>query len=205
MKLNAKPIIRDVVATTERFTKFLLLQNRIILFIRKLIIKIAFSIPSLNRYIARRLSQLSIRYQKGLAFDNRAYTSTRSPTVGERAPDVKLNHASYFYDYLNDTNHHIICFTGEKDLFKAADICKQINLTLLGPFKDVMKLHLVTPHQIDEPVGQIVDENNALHQLYQIKRVTVLVIRPDGYIGFKTSNFEIEKLKEFLSGYLLTD
>lgn len=200
-----KPVIQDVVETTERFTRILLLKNPILLFIRKQIIRLAFAIPVINKYITRRMTQLDIRYKTSVALDQRAYTSSRSPTVGERAPDVKLNHSNYFYDYLNDANHHIICFTGDSDIFKAADICKKINYALLGPFKDIMKLHMVTPHRMDDPVDQIIDETNSMHLTYQIKKMTILVIRPDGYIGYKTSKFDIDKLKTFLSTYLLSD
>jgi len=200
-----RPVILDVVETTERFTKFLLIKNPIFLFIRKQIIKLAFSIPAISKYITRRMTQLNIRYKANIALDRDTSTASRSPTVGERAPDVKLNHSSYFYDYLNDTNHHIICFTGEGDIFKGADICRQINFALLGPFKDIMKLHLVTPHRMDEPVEQIIDETNSMHQTYQVKKVTVMVIRPDGYIAYKTNKLQIEKLKEFLMTYLQSD
>lgn len=195
------PVITNVVETTDRLTKLLLLSNPVLLFLRKQFMRLLFSIPAVTRYIAARMTQIKIRYQKSLAMDNRSDTSQGLP-VGERAPDVALNHTEYFYDYLNDTKHHLLCFTGDKDIFKAVDVCKQIHYALLGPLKDLMKLHLITPHRIDEPMDQILDDNNHLHQTYQINKLTLLVIRPDGYIAYKTSKIEIEALKTFLLRYL---
>lgn len=196
------PVIKAVVDSTDRLTKLLLKTNPITIFIRKQLMRLVFAIPAVSRYITRRMTQLSIRYQDSIALDNKYSSSLHGPSVGERAPDVKLNHSNYFYDYINDTNHHILCFTGEKDIFKAVDVCKQVNFALLGPLKDMMKLHLITPHHIDEPIDQLLDDNNSMHQIYQIKKLTLLVIRPDGYIAYKSCKIDIEKLKTFLLGYL---
>lgn len=197
-----KPVIKEVVETTDRFTRFLLIANPIALFLRKYIIKSMLAIPAINKYIARRLSQISIRYRNSCALDASSIDSSRSPTVGERAPDVILSQDKHFYDYLNNTYHHILCFAGERDIFKMADCCKQIRYELLGPYKDLVKLHLVTPHPIEEPVEQIIDENNVMHQVYQIKKPTIMMIRPDGYISFKTTDLRPQALKNFLAGYL---
>src|SRR3990167_3946759 len=117
------PVIKEVVETTDRFTRFLLISNTVLLYFRKMMIKFMLSIPAINRYITRRMTQLNIRYRNSCALDQSS--SSRSPTVGERAPDAKLGNNNDFYTYLNDTNHHILCFTGERDIFKMADSCKQ--------------------------------------------------------------------------------
>ncbi len=197
-----KPVIKEVVESTDRFTRFLLISNPVVLFFRKYLIKFMLSLPSINRYITRRMSQISIRYRNSCALDESGSDASRSPAVGERAPDVILPHNNHFYQYLNDTYHHILCFTGERDIFKMADCCKQITYELLGPYKDLVKLHLVTPHLIDEPVEQIFDENNIMHQVYQIKKPTIMMIRPDGYISFKTTELKPQALRDFLAGYL---
>lgn len=196
-----KPVIKEVVDTTDRFTRFLLIANPVALFFRKYLIKFMFAIPAINKYITRRMTQISIRYQHSCAIDSKGVEASKSPTVGERAPDVILSHGS-LYHYLNDTYHHILCFTGERDIFKMADCCKQIRYELLGPYKDLLKLHLVTPHLIEEPVEQIFDENNVMHQVYQIKKPTIMMIRPDGYISYKTTDLKPQSLRNFLAGYL---
>ena len=83
-----------------------------------------------------------------------------------------------------------------------ADSCKQINYELLGPYKDLCKLHLVTPHLIDESIDQIFDEQLTMHHTYQIKQPTLMVIRPDGYISFKSDEIEPQLLKLFFNSYL---
>jgi len=193
-QIERKPVIKEVVETTDRFTRLLLMSNPFILFLRKQLIKLMLAIPSINNYVTRRMTQLSIRYQSNMSMSDNA---------GERAPDVMMSNDSHFYDYLNDTYHHIMCFTGERDIFKMADFCKQIRFELLGPYKDIIKLHLVTPHVIDEPIDQIHDENNAIHQVYQIKKPSVIIIRPDGYVNYKSTNPGIQEIKSFLNGYLL--
>ncbi len=195
------PIIKDVVDSTDRFTRILLIKNPVVSFFRKYAIKFMLSIPAVNRYITRRLTQLNIRYQQSSFISYQSKLANVEPRSGERAPDVKFNADNHFYDYLNDNNHHLICFTGDRDIFKVVDQCKQIVSSLLGPYKDLLKLHLVTPHLIDEPIEQIFDEANVMHQAYNIKDPTLVLIRPDGYICLKSDNFDPEPLKNFLLSY----
>ncbi len=197
------PVIKEVVAITDRFTRLLILSNPFLLFFRKYLIKAAMSIPAITHYITEHMTQLTIRYKNSCALDSRTSGSKNGPSVGERAPDVNLNHNHFLYQYLNDTFHHVLFFTGEGDIFKMVDVIKQAENELIGPYKDVMKLHLVTPHALDEPIEQIHDDTNAMHHLYQIKQPTILVVRPDGYIAFKSNDLSIEALKQFFSNYLI--
>lgn len=196
-----KPVIKEIVDTTDRFTKILIMSNPLFLFFRKYAIKFMLSIHRINHYITRRMSQISICYQHSCALDPGKH-NTSSPCVGMRAPDAILNYHTNFYDTLNDRYHHLIFFTGERDIFKVADHCKKIRDELMGPFKDLIKLHLITPHLIDEPVEQIHDENNAIHQAYQVTQPTIILIRPDGYIGFKSTEMDPQPLKNFLYSYM---
>jgi 2-polyprenyl-6-methoxyphenol hydroxylase-like FAD-dependent oxidoreductase len=196
------PVIKAVVKTTERFTKILLINNKWILFLRKNAMRLLFAIPSVVRAITQRMTQLDIRYVASSALDHSSSVTSSGSRVGERAPDVNLNHSHYFYAILNDTKHHLICFAGESDIFKTADFCSKLTTELLGPYKDVIKLHLVTPHVIDDSIDQIVDDSNAMHQLYKIKKPTLMVIRPDGYIAYQSNSLEISALKKFFAMYL---
>lgn len=197
------PVIRQVVETTERFTRLLLLKNKFLLLLRKLIIKTLFKIPYTERYITERMTQISIRYKPNFILYTDSHITHEHPAVGERAPDVKLNHSGYFYNHLLDTEHHIVCFTGDKDIFKVADACKRMQSELLGPYKDLLVLHLVTPHALDEPINQIIDDSNIMHQTYNVRKPTVLVIRPDGYIGYRSQNLSASSLKNYFENYLL--
>lgn len=196
------PVIREVVETTDRFTRMLLISNPLALFLRKYIIKCLLSIKSVNRYITRRLTQISIHYKTSCALDQSGDIAAKFPAVGERAPNVALNAMTDFYHFLNDSFHHILCFTGEEDIFKMADSCKQLSFELMGPYKDAVKMYLVTPHLIDEPIEQIFDETNALHQTYQIKKPSIVMIRPDGYINYKSTDLDPQLLKKFLMSYM---
>lgn len=196
------PVIKEIVETTERFTRLLLMNNALLNFLKKYMIKFAFSFPFVKRYVVKRMTQIAIQYQHSCALYGGSDHST-SPAIGERAPDVKLN-SHYFYSYLTGSQHHLICFTGDREIFKVADACHQIAIDLLGPYKDVLSLHLVTPHLLDEPIDQIFDETNALHKMYHITKPTLLLIRPDGYISFKSHDINSIILKTFLQSYLIT-
>ena len=195
------PVIKDVVETTERSTKMLLIKNPVMLCLRKYIIKLILSIPMTASYLTERLTQLSIRYHKSCALAESSQGG-KGPLVGERAPDIKISSTHNFYDSLNDNKHHIICFTGGQDIFNMADTCKQISQELMGPYKDVLMVHLITPHIIDEQIDQICDESHAMHDLYCVKKPSVIVVRPDGVISYQTNNTNITNLKQFFMSYL---
>lgn len=188
------PVIKEVVSTTDRFTKFLLIRRPIVLWLRKILFKMMLSFKFVNRYITRRMTQLNINYVE---------TCAMHASGGTHAQDVQLNHEHYFYQNIHDTCHHILVFPAKDDIFKLADFCKQMIHELLGPYKDLIKIHLVTSHTMDEPVDQILDDNAVMHKAYDIKRPTIMVIRPDGYISYRSSDLNIQHLKAFLTGYLV--
>lgn len=197
------PIIRDIVKNTDHFTRFMLIQNRLVGFVRKTLIKLAFAIPVLQRTILEKITQLAIHYQPNLSFHVDGDTDNTSPTVGERAKDVKLNMAGYFYDYIKEPVHHIVCFSNDKDFFKTLDACKKIQIELLGPYKDLLQLHFVTPHMLDDSINQIIDDSYSLQKNYNIKSPTLIMIRPDGYICYRSHDFSAEKIRNYLEGFLL--
>lgn len=197
------PVIKEIVKTTDRFTRLMLIQNRIVGFIRKSLIKFGFAIPAIKRAITEKITQLAIHYQPNLSFHVDGYTDYTSPSVGERAPDVKLNQGGYFYDHIKEPIHHIICFSNDKSFFKTLDDCKKIQTELLGPYKDLLQLHFVTPHMLDDPVNQIIDESYNLQKTYHIKNSTLIMIRPDGYICYRSRDFSAEKIRNYLESFLL--
>lgn len=197
-----KPVIKDVVDTTERFTKILMITNPVMLFIRKYITKFMFSVPAICKYVTNRMTQLDICYQHSIALAPGKHSASTSPCVGMRAPDVKLGKEIDLYHVLEDTYHHILCFSGNDDVFKIADCCKKIADELMGPYKDLVKLHFVTPHIIDEPLDQIADGDCLIHKTYKVTKPTLILIRPDGYIGFKSTELDPQPIKNFLASYM---
>lgn len=196
------PVIKEIVKTTDRFTRFMLIQNRFVGFLRKQLIKLAYRVPLLQRKITEKITQLAICYEPNLSIRYDPDTDRESPFVGERAPDVKLNQGDYFYDHIKEPVHHLICFANDKDFFKTLDACKKIQMELLGPYKDVLQLHFVTPHMLDDPINQMIDDGYRMHKIYHIKQPTLIMIRPDGYICYRSKTFSADKIRNYLEGFL---
>lgn len=197
------PVMKEIVKITDRFTRFMLIQNRMVGFLRKYLIKLAFNIPFIKRKITERLTQLAIHYQANLSIHVDGNTDFEAPSVGVRAPDVKLSQGDYFYDHMKDPLHHLIVFANDKDFFKTLDKCKTMHIELLGPYKDLLQIHFVTPHVLDEPISQLIDDSYHMHKKYNIKNPTILMIRPDGYICYRSQTFSVENIKAYLEAFLL--
>lgn len=168
-----RPIVKDVVEVTERMTKLLLVNNAFVYLIRKYTMKLMMSIPALARKVATTISQIGIHYEKSPIMDYQTTLASKYPEVGKRAPNVRLGEAGDLYDYFSDTSHHVLCFAANSETPKMISACEALMSGLPGPFKDIVRLHLVTSDPVDEPINQIYDINMDAHHVYDINEPAV--------------------------------
>lgn len=196
------PIIKDVVDTTERLTKMQLSKSPVMEFLRKNFFRLVSKIPAVRKKLVNRMAQLTIHYQNSDIINYQDPFSKHYPKTGMRAPDVKINANDDLYQYFANPQHQLLVFTAGNVSEKLMLLYKQLYAQISRAHKDVINFYLITPEKLDIELNQILDPNLLIHKAYHAKKPAVVLVRPDGYIGYKSHELATKPLKAHVDMYL---
>jgi 2-polyprenyl-6-methoxyphenol hydroxylase-like FAD-dependent oxidoreductase len=220
------PIAQRVLAQTDTNTKVLVSNHPIMQFLREQILTLNSVQSYLTRrgsqlFIHYRKSSLSRSYQELLIGKTRLSNSRQGfslmkwltfrfgPQAGDRAPNRKcIRAASYeetsLFREFRGTHFSLLLFdglnhsqTGYTNLVKIAHRVE----ALLG---NVVKTYIIVStdkvsQQLDWKGSVLLSESGTLHKQYGANAESLYLIRPDGYIGFRSQPVAAEPLLEYLS------
>jgi 2-polyprenyl-6-methoxyphenol hydroxylase-like FAD-dependent oxidoreductase len=177
-----------LVNTTDRAFNFLINANPLLRAnIVPLVANIAIRINALKKNIFKGLSQIGISYHKY----SLASGSTSKIKAGQRLPYVKLTSGSgesNVYDLLKAPSFHVlICLVTEIENDQLQKLSTSLPEILPG---------LIKPIVIDHK------QKSALHT-WGVKTNSLIIIRPDNYIGCIINNLEIEKVSAWFNEKIL--
>ncbi|MGH3675490.1 MAG: FAD-dependent monooxygenase [Mycobacterium sp.] len=141
-----------------------------------------------------------------------AWTSfARGPRAGDRAPDAleirdSDGNARRLFEVLAGAEHVLLYFLGceqphAETLATASAIARRIREVNIAPLDP----HLVVPAErapagLDWDGPMIFDPSQALHNRYGARGECLVLIRPDGYIGFRAQPPSLQALLRHLHG-----
>ena len=72
---------------------------------------------------------------------------------------------------------------------------------------DLIESHLIVPHEFPEDLAvkgdMLLDPNGELHHRYGARNACLYVVRPDGYIGFRSQPPDAEALTSYFAQIFL--
>ena len=101
------------------------------------------------------------------------------------------------FELLGKPVHHLFFFAGaDTDIASAFDGSR---VRIGGEYKGLIDVHVVIsgPRAIVSDV--LFDGDGAMHTLYEAEPGAILLIRPDGYVGFRGGATHLELLQEQLA------
>jgi len=178
------PFAKRLVRTTDRMFSFVTSENIIIEFLR---VKL---LPPLSGILLKRgffrkfmfmtVSQIGIEYRnRSLSLNGGNDFLKDAPEPGDRTPYVFLHHNGNrvsIYELLKETRFHLLIFDDEAE----------IN----GFESEFVKVIYVRDR----------NKNTETYKKFGVKNKGVFLIRPDNYIGFRSSNVSSQEIKKYLSG-----
>ncbi len=227
------PIARRVLAQTDTNTKVLVSNHPIMQFLRERVLTLNSVQSYLTRrgsqlFINYRTSSLSRSYQGALIGKKRLsnhgskslsmidwFTFRFGLQAGDRAPNGKSIRAasheetSLFREF-RGTHFNLLLFDGlnhsEAGYANLVKIAHQVE-ALLG---NVVRTHIIVSpdtasQQLDWNGSVLQDVSGTLHKQYGVNAESLYLIRPDGYIGFRSQPVAAEPLLEYLSHLFLLD
>jgi len=193
---------RTILRNTERASFMATLRNPLAVGIRNHILSFFVKIAFFRKRVAQGISQTMIRYPKSILCEERNPFS-KGPKAGVRAPNAPVMvHGGVMKDlytiWRKAKNFQILFFTGPEngDLSHIAE-----------RFRSPFVMPIIISYSQNEGDGGILncpDSEGKAHKIYGAKSGCVYVIRPDGYIGYRSHKIDEADIKKYFQGILRT-
>jgi len=224
----AEAILAGTDTATSGLAFNLSLRNSVALELRNQILGFATGLGILRRRAARATSMLDIRYPSSpivaqdrpspigsmLGGSDEAPTMRdwfhfgHGPRPGERAPDVRLDDelesSPRLFEALDPRLHTLLLFDGATASEAGYRGFVELAARLHARFPGLVALRVVVPHA-ERPAalagwgGEVLlDAAGAVHERYGARSECVYLIRPDGYVGYRSQPAEAAKLLAYL-------
>lgn len=196
------PVGSEIVNQTEKFTKMALYDNSFLSNLQNFGQRILQGEETLIKKVCALISQTGIQYQESPVINYEECTEDSLPKQGERAPDVIIDQSTRLYDYLRNIHHHILLFTGTSEKKLVLHHVKQLHEWLNQLHPDLIKTQVITHEKLNDIDDIIFDPDSVIHKRYHIKKPTLLIIRPDNYIAYRSEKLEYIFIERFFQKYL---
>lgn len=196
------PVIKQLVEQTDQLTRMALFDRSAATKLIKFSDKIARSPVSFTKKITMKLTQLDIDYKDSPIIDYVDSINNHSPKSGHHFPNVMIESSKDLYQYLHNTQHNILLFTGPKNIKKKLSKLIELQQWLLSSFPELITVHIISPEKMSGIKSFIFDAEGVLHNHYQIKTAVIYILRPDNFIAYCSKKFSQKAIKEFFQHYL---
>jgi 2-polyprenyl-6-methoxyphenol hydroxylase-like FAD-dependent oxidoreductase len=215
------PIGQALLHNTDAVTKVITLRNPVAQSIRNHLIPLLLNNDVVQKRLMKVVSMTALNYRHSpLVGEYRQpvekvgpydwLSLEHGPAPGDRAPDGTLETAAKtirLFQLFEDTKYHLLFFACADDDGSASETLAKIRNGIVSPFSNHVVCHLIstgkstsTPSTANGSV--LHDENGSLHHRYGVSRQSLYLIRPDGYVGFRSQPADLEKLNQHITKVL---
>jgi 2-polyprenyl-6-methoxyphenol hydroxylase-like FAD-dependent oxidoreductase len=202
-----------VLKNAERFTTLATLRSPVSQWLRNHIVPILGSFHFVQDKIRNDWFELSINYRHSPLSAERWPRLTGGLAAGDRLCDAPLTSAAdsrqtSLFKALDGTRHTLLLLPSSHEPEAASQLLK-IAADGERAFPGVLSPHVILNGgaSAQKPVGQNVpawfDSDGQLHQKLHANDRTLILVRPDGYIGFRCQPADGQELMTFLDSYLI--
>ncbi|MGE9295045.1 MAG: FAD-dependent monooxygenase [Puniceicoccales bacterium] len=209
---------KHVVELTDRMTRVVTMKNPVATAIRDAVAPFIASFGVVQHKVAESLEEVDVNYRKspivGEYLGTDAPNATRAPFLngpraGERAPDatvtdIREGRPATLFSLFQGTHFTLLLFThanAKEDESSAAEAIATACTARLG---DWLKCVFISDRQAPEALRDrhdvYLDARLSAHKAYGVAKARALyLIRPDGYIAFRSTPVNTEALETFLT------
>jgi 2-polyprenyl-6-methoxyphenol hydroxylase-like FAD-dependent oxidoreductase len=203
----------QVLRAAERLTTMATLRNPVAQFMRNHIAPIVTSFGFVQDKIRDAMCELSINYV-GSPLVKDDWSPRSGISAGSRLPDgsltcVKTGKKSTLFATTREFRHQLLLFPSSFDpriIIPLTDIAHGIEQVYPGIFDR----HVIFDESkqsgalaTDSTAGVWLDVDGKLHEKFAIAHPAVIIVRPDGYIGYRSQPASVEKVLGWLGSYLV--
>jgi 2-polyprenyl-6-methoxyphenol hydroxylase-like FAD-dependent oxidoreductase len=225
-----RPIAAATVEGTDFATRVVTLRNPIARNLRDALAGFLTSLEVVQARITRTVAEIGLSYRKsriveehrGSMFNAIADRSTEVPSLsewldfgsaphaGDRAPDAALGLPPYgkrAFDYLRGTKHVLFLFDGGAETAEGYANMTSLASRVRAKYDAHVAVRFVIPRAeppaaIATETGVILDPEGAFHGRYGAGGECLYLVRPDGYIAYRSQPADAEKIIAYLARIL---
>jgi 2-polyprenyl-6-methoxyphenol hydroxylase-like FAD-dependent oxidoreductase len=224
-----RPIAAATLAATDVATKVVTMRHPVARELRNRLGALLSSLDVVQKRILAQSSEIAVGYRTSPIVDEyrssvaRATVGKRvgeqptladwvgfagAPHPGDRAPDVAIDHAMTLFTLLRHPRSTLLLFDGAAPTAEGyanlADIAARTRERYRGCIDAwIVVPRRTAPKELDGFDGVLLDPKGSLHRRYGAGSECLYVIRPDGYIGFRSQPAAWRALDEHLSMILV--
>jgi 2-polyprenyl-6-methoxyphenol hydroxylase-like FAD-dependent oxidoreductase len=195
--IEREPVARGVLNLTDRITRMATVRNPVIQTVRNILLPVVSGVDFFEEKIADRLAELAVNYRHSPIVENHG---SGRPRAGDRAPDAELRdengRARRLFELFREPRHVLLLFLGS-----SINERKELE-ALRGEFDDSLgdfvRLYCIVRGCNIAAPGDLLDISGTMHALYQTLAGGIVLVRPDGYIAFRSNGFDSDLLLKYL-------
>lgn len=224
------PVAQEVLKGTDMLTKAMTTHNPIIQNVRNAVMPMILGQEVMQKRLAKSMSEIGVNYRhSSIVGQHEAQLKqvqvlpapacanpnigdwlefAHGPAAGDRAPDVKVVDAtnrltSRLFQAMRGTQFTLFLFAGTRDVEHVIPEFLDIAKRVAEQYSPHINTFLIAQKdlQIDnDDVRMFIDADLSWHQRYAAGAECLYLIRPDGYIGFRSQPADLASLTKHLDG-----
>lgn len=228
-ELEREPVARTLLGNTERATRAVTLRYRVSREVRNRVAQFLSSFEVVQDRLARTIGELDLNYRKSpiveesrpaltelrLVHSDRSETASlgdhrdfgAGPRAGDRAPDCILEPGPperRLFELLAGPRPVALLFDGrsktEEGHRRLAGIAERVEKRFRIPIDAFIVVRSAEPpRDLGDNHSVILDPDGHVHTRYGASAECLYLVRPDGYIGYRSQPASWEKLEGYLS------
>ena len=192
-----EPVARNVLNLTDRITRLATLRNPLVQSLRDFLLPVMSGASFVGDKAAEQLSELAISYRSSPIVENAGGGRLRA---GDRAPDAELRDANgqahRLFEVFRSPRHVLLLFLGSRagNMERAQNVATALE----GLPSDAIDSYRIVRGE-GGPSTELLDLSGHVHSLYDLLDGGVILVRPDGYLGFRDRDFDQPRLRTYLT------
>ena len=217
------PLSKQQVQTTDAAFKMMLLRHPVSRAIRDRLASLLINLEPIQQRMEQRLAMLTINYRNSPIVDEYRelplYLGNpikeiaeievwldfgEAPHAGDRTPDFAFNSNGIqkrLFEIIRGTSYKLLMFVGNYDEPDFKEDFKQRYSLIEQKYGEAIEPVLIhmneLPFAVDSQISVIQDDNGELHQRYGAHSYCIYLIRPDGYIGYRSQPAKLDLFLEY--------
>ncbi len=213
------PVAESVLRTTDLMLKGATLRSPISQHIRNRLIPLLVQQDFIQHRLKAQLSELSINYRKSpivaehLSGHFGLWPLAGRPKAGDRAPDagpllLADRTSARLFELLRSTKHTLLLLADAEHQGESWEHLAALADAISARHSQHINSYLVAagstaPASSRSNVNILLDPELALHQTYGATAECLYLIRPDGYIGYRSYPADIARFNDYLQALVL--
>lgn len=193
--IEREPVAREVLNLTDRITRLATMRNSVAQSVRDFLLPRLSGINFVGDRMADRLAELNVSYRESRIVENHGGGRLRA---GDRAPDADLrdenNRARRLFELFCAPRHVLLLFLGAAD--DAAGKVERIGSALRDLPEGVLDRYRVA-RGASAMAAELRDLSGLAHAAYDLLEGGVILVRPDGYTGYRSNGFDPVTLQAY--------